>query len=122
MRTEFTAKTKLQAFQRANGTCESAGCGAKLTPGKFTYDHRIPDQLGGDNSLENCQVICSVCDKEKTRRDQCDIANRYCAGDARKERGGSRAMSEECDERLGDRGMQAEAAILTPGVGLRNPR
>jgi 5-methylcytosine-specific restriction enzyme A len=74
MRQEFPAKVKLAAFQRSKGFCESPTCGARLTTGKFTYDHRIPDQLDGEPTLENCQVICWACDKPKTRKDAGDIA------------------------------------------------
>lgn len=74
-RTEFSKKTKAQAFVRANGHCEGDGCGARLTVSKFRYDHRIPDWMGGDNSLENCTVLCLGCDLgRKTPQDQKDIA------------------------------------------------
>lgn len=63
-RKEFSAKTKLAGWERSKGNCEK--CGLKLAVGKFRYDHIIPDQLGGDNSLENLQVICTGCDGEKT--------------------------------------------------------
>ena len=74
MRKEFPAKVKLAAWMRCNGCCEADGCGAKLSVGKFTYDHRVPDQLGGEPTLDNCQVICWACDKPKTARDVGDIA------------------------------------------------
>jgi 5-methylcytosine-specific restriction enzyme A len=74
MRREFSAKVKLAAFQRCDGLCEMPDCGAKLRPGKFTYDHRVPDQLGGEPTLDNCQVICRECDREKTGQDAGDIA------------------------------------------------
>lgn len=64
MRREFSKSVKRDAFLRANGNCEL--CGARLTVGKFAYDHRIPDALGGEPTLENCQVACSVCHGEKT--------------------------------------------------------
>ena len=35
-------------------------------PGKFRYDHTLPDWLGGEPTLENCKVLCSSCDSEKT--------------------------------------------------------
>jgi len=73
-RREFTDKTKFAAWQRCGGHCEIMWCKAKLAPGRFTYDHRIPDQLGGDPSLDNCQVICRECDRDKTGRDATDIA------------------------------------------------
>jgi hypothetical protein len=72
VRTEFTTKTKALAFDRCKGNCEK--CGARLTIGKFRYDHIIPDWMGGDNSLENCCVQCLGCDKPKTASDQKNIA------------------------------------------------
>lgn len=65
-RAEFTAKTKVAAFQRANGRCEREGCGAKLTVGKYEFDHRLAAELGGDASLGNCVVLCLPCHREKT--------------------------------------------------------
>lgn len=66
-RKEFSRKTRAQAFERCGGHCE--GCGAKLKVGEAEYDHTLPDALGGDNSLENCTVFCSVCHKPKTKQD-----------------------------------------------------
>lgn len=74
MRTEFSNKVKRDALQRANGRCENPKCGAFLSLNKYHYDHVIPDQMGGDASLDNCQVICFACHKEKTRKDAADIA------------------------------------------------
>jgi len=64
MRREFSKQTKRQAFERSNGCCES--CSAKLFAGKFRYDHIIPDGIGGEPILDNCQVICMACDASKT--------------------------------------------------------
>lgn len=66
-RQEFTRKIKAQAFQRANGRCEI--CTARLVPGKFRYDHILPDALGGQPTLENCKVQCIACDAPKTAND-----------------------------------------------------
>lgn len=63
-RREFSPKVKVAAFERAGGQCE--GCTAHLYPGKFHYDHRIPDALGGEPTLENCQVLCTNCHSAKT--------------------------------------------------------
>lgn len=63
-RREFPSKVKAAAFERANGQCED--CGARLYPGKFRYDHDLPDWLGGEPTLENCKVRCSNCNGEKT--------------------------------------------------------
>lgn len=78
-RQEFSRKTKRDAFMRAGGHCEGtlpngSRCGCKLTVGKMTYDHRIPDWMGGEPTLENCQVLCSPCDKAKTAQDAADRA------------------------------------------------
>lgn len=64
MRNEFSAKTKVAAFERSGGQCEQ--CTRKLYPGDFHYDHEIPDQLGGSNGLDNCRVLCRSCHGSKT--------------------------------------------------------
>lgn len=64
MRREFSKAVKIAAWQRADGHCEN--CGMKLWPGKYRYDHDIPDQLGGEPTLDNCVVRCLACDGEKT--------------------------------------------------------
>ena len=66
MRREFSKKVKRDAFVRADGKCEVPWCCARLTVGKFHYDHVIPDALGGEPTLENCAVICVPCHKSKT--------------------------------------------------------
>lgn len=58
-RREFTRKIKAQAALRANGKCES--CAAVLKAGEAEYDHILADQLGGEPTLANCQVLCRVC-------------------------------------------------------------
>lgn len=67
MRREFSRKTRAQAFERSKGCCEV--CGARLAPGKFRYDHILPDVLGGEPTLENCKVQCVACDAPKTADD-----------------------------------------------------
>lgn len=49
-------------------------CPCTLTPAKFVYDHIIPDALGGDPALTNCQVLCLLCHAEKTRADVARIS------------------------------------------------
>jgi 5-methylcytosine-specific restriction protein A len=63
-RREFPAKVKVAAFERAKGQCE--GCTARLYPGRYHYDHRIPDALGGEPTLDNCEVLCLACHGRKT--------------------------------------------------------
>ena len=71
-RSEFSRKTKAAAFARSGGRCE--GCGLKLQVGRFVYDHVVPDWMGGEATLSNCQVIGKCCDAPKTAKDQGDIA------------------------------------------------
>ena len=54
------------AFERAGGHCE--GCTARLTVGKFAYDHVVPDALGGEPILTNCAVLCTNCHGAKTAK------------------------------------------------------
>lgn len=63
-RREFPAKVMVLAFSRAKGLCEK--CGARLYVGKIHYDHRVPDAMGGEPTLDNCDVLCSSCHGEKT--------------------------------------------------------
>ena len=73
MRRNFPDKVKAQAFERAAGRCES--CTAKLFPGNVHYDHVIPDALGGEPTLDNCEALCKACHGVKTRtRDVPSIA------------------------------------------------
>jgi 5-methylcytosine-specific restriction endonuclease McrA len=65
-RQEFPAKVKALAFERAGGHCEQ--CTARLTVGKFHYDHVIPDALGGEPVLTNCAVLCTNCHGAKTHK------------------------------------------------------
>jgi 5-methylcytosine-specific restriction endonuclease McrA len=66
MRREFSAKTKVAAYERSQGRCE--GCGAALQTARFHYDHVLPDALGGEPTLENCEVLCRACHDEKTHK------------------------------------------------------
>lgn len=63
-RREFPKIVTLKAWERSGGHCEK--CTAKLMPGRFQYDHIVPDALGGEPTLDNCQVLCSACHGEKT--------------------------------------------------------
>lgn len=78
-RTEFSKPVRRDARARAAGFCEfllgdGTRCGCALTTGKFAYDHVIPDWMGGEATIENCQVICTPCHTVKTRQDAADRA------------------------------------------------
>lgn len=64
-RREFPPKVMTKSFERAKGRCEK--CTAHLYVGKFHYDHVIPDAMGGEPTLENCEVLCVACHSIKTR-------------------------------------------------------
>ena len=58
-RKEFTKATKLMAWTRCGGRCES--CDAKLGVGKHEFHHDKECTFGGDNGLGNCVVLCLSC-------------------------------------------------------------
>lgn len=62
-RAEFTKATKLARFDHAKGHCET--CGQRIV-GVAEYDHAVPCAVGGDNSFENCRVMCKRCHRLKT--------------------------------------------------------
>lgn len=77
-RHEFNRETRREALKRSDLKCEASGpryglaegqrCNCSLSLG-VQYDHDVPDQLGGDNSIENCRAVCVQCHKIKTRGD-----------------------------------------------------
>ena len=71
MRTEFSKRTKRDAYERAEGLCEGLlpngdRCCANLKHKRYHFDHVIPDAIGGDTSLQNCAVLCVECHGDKT--------------------------------------------------------
>jgi len=73
-RHEFSKETQRQAYRRCNGFCEGKECGIALSRSNFHYDHIDPDWFSGSNALDNCQVLCLRCHKEKTAKDVANIA------------------------------------------------
>lgn len=68
-RAEFPVSVRRAALARAAGICE-CGCGRPFTdhPQECpTYDHDLPDYLGGKPTLENCKALRVDCHKLKTR-------------------------------------------------------
>lgn len=61
-RKEFTQKTKGQALKRCmdeQGVPHCEGCGRPLIKGlKYEFHHVTACWKGGDNSLDNCKVLC----------------------------------------------------------------
>lgn len=91
MRREFPTKVKVSAFDRSGGKCEH--CGIAIRPGNGpNYDHRVMDAIGGEPTLENCQVLCRACHGLKTNTEDIPKAAkskrvRACHINAEKPRG-----------------------------------
>ena len=67
MSRNFSAKVEDEAEARAAGRCED--CGGQLKPGKYQFDHIKPHGMGGESTLENCMVRCTICHMKKTMDD-----------------------------------------------------
>ncbi len=112
-RSEFTRKVKKSAWDRCGGRCEK--CTAKLFPGKYAYDHDLPDQMGGEATLENCRVLCDACHDEKTFT--VDIPAIRKSDRQRDKHIGAKTTPKA--NRLGNGNQQKRATTpLTKGVGL----
>lgn len=67
---DFTKIMKRKIYVRDNGICQSCGAFTLLNlnnndPLKTNIDHIIPVENGGDNNLDNGQVLCLICHKMK---------------------------------------------------------
>jgi 5-methylcytosine-specific restriction protein A len=60
-RKAFTRPVKAAVLQRSGGMCEAPGC----TNVGRDFDHIRPVSVGGDNSLDNCQLLCRPCNARK---------------------------------------------------------
>jgi 5-methylcytosine-specific restriction endonuclease McrA len=68
MRFEFNRSQRREIRNRAGGHCEA--CTAKLKLGEGEYDHSIAQGYGGENTVENGQLLCKVCHGKKTGVDK----------------------------------------------------
>lgn len=85
-RTEFSVATRRAALKRAKGMCE-CGCGMPLDLHKgFDFDHAIPCELDGDNSLENCRVVNRTCHRQKTATEDMPRIKKVRREDKRRDR------------------------------------
>ena len=55
---------KIAVAVRDQGLCQHCGTSA----GPMEYDHVIPYSVGGDNSVENIQLLCRRCNAAKSNR------------------------------------------------------
>lgn len=76
-RQEFPQPVRKKAFARAclqapegveniPGVPQCENCGAVLRAGGVIYEHDQADGLGGEPTIENCKVHCTVCADVKT--------------------------------------------------------
>jgi len=67
--TKRRAPTKKEVgivLMRQEGKCAKPKCRAKLSWENTEWDHIVPLGLGGENSAENFQALCSDCHSGKT--------------------------------------------------------
>ena len=53
---------KIAVAVRDQGLCQHCG----TSTGPMQYDHVIPYSMGGDNSVENIQLLCRRCNRAKS--------------------------------------------------------
>ncbi|MFY9293302.1 MAG: HNH endonuclease signature motif containing protein [Methylorubrum rhodinum] len=117
-RREFSKPVRRQARDRAAGRCEAElpngeRCPCALVAGRFVYDHRVPDAMGGEPTLENCQVICRDCDRAKYP------ADRKVIDDTRRQRDAHDGIRTAPTRKIAVRPMP-KAALRTPATGRVN--
>lgn len=75
-RKAFTKPVKTAVLQRSGGMCEALGC----TNVGRDFDHIKPVAIGGDNSFDNCQLLCRPCNAGKGIQEARDAAKADRAG------------------------------------------
>ncbi len=71
-RHEFSRRTKGWIWGRARGCCEK--CGIDVTNRVHHFDHIEPDWISGRDDMNNGQLLCVQCHKDKTKKDKAIIA------------------------------------------------
>ena len=69
-RKPFTKAIKAVVLKRSGGMCEAPDC---TRPGK-DFDHVRPVAIGGESTLENCQLLCRTCNAAKGIQEARDAA------------------------------------------------
>jgi len=63
-RENISQRLRYKILMRDNGICQR--CGAVASDGvKMHVDHKIPVDMGGDNSEENLWTLCEICNEGK---------------------------------------------------------
>lgn len=68
-RREFPTRVRVAALERCGGVCEHPDCTTRLRPGDLFYDHIVPDAIGGEPTIDNCQCLCRAHHDPKTFKD-----------------------------------------------------
>lgn len=77
--TRFTTSMCNAIMKRANHKCEICGVSFSKVPlfrqpiKTMSFDHIIPIGLGGIHNLDNGQLLCRLCNKNKTHEDRIRI-------------------------------------------------
>ena len=66
-RGRLSPRTKLAIWEREHGKCMM--CEAKLSAGKFIFEHVRALELGGTDTEDNVRLTCLGCATEKTKVD-----------------------------------------------------
>lgn len=62
-RKDITQSLRQQVLERDGHQCQI--CGRKKDKVKFDIDHIYPRIMGGDNRIDNLQVLCTTCNRRK---------------------------------------------------------
>ena len=73
-RIQIPGSIRYEVLKRANSRCEL--CGISMNERALEVDHIEPLNLGGENSLNNYQALCYVCNANKGDRDNTDFRKR----------------------------------------------
>lgn len=63
---QFSDSKKRQAYEKQDGIC--ANCGKHFEIEKMEGDYHKPWSLGGKTDTDNCVMLCSDCNREKSNK------------------------------------------------------